>query len=247
MDSDKEAFKRAIFKAKNGDYPEYWLQQYIKENYKQLGFDSIEGPFDTGYDFKGVYQGREVVIEAERALKSFIQHKHDHNEVDILITMNADYKGTVRGKKPTEWKKLLPKKIIVVDPEVFIKKTHEMRKTYAIKKEKQTEMQLFMLPFYSVSRSLRSLYGIITEQEFYEGTPEDEMLNEAVFNTAVAYFQFHKLDLEFLSKSSIFTKIDILANDLIKSRRTYEQFTEEEKKHIEYWLEFLDLEFKLFI
>jgi hypothetical protein len=37
----------------------------LKTIIRRLGFDSLEGPFETGYDFKGVYKGKRVIIEAE--------------------------------------------------------------------------------------------------------------------------------------------------------------------------------------
>lgn len=64
---------------------EYWIQVYVKNRYRDLGFSSLHGPFDTGYDFKGVYQGREVVVEVETSWENFVKHGHDPNEVDVLM------------------------------------------------------------------------------------------------------------------------------------------------------------------
>ena len=126
MNTNGSNRRQGIARAQKGEFREYWLQLYIKNNYERLGFDSLEGPFETGPDFKGVYKGKKVVIEAETQSRNFIYHRHNPNEVDILIVLNDDNAGEVLGMKPVEWRKRLPKKIILVDPEDFLRSTHEM-------------------------------------------------------------------------------------------------------------------------
>lgn len=112
MNNRNPNLEEVIQRAERGEFREYWLQLYIKDNYQKLGFDSIEGPFQTGPDFNGVYKGRRVVVEAETTPKNFVYHKHNPKGVDILIVLNEDYTNVVLGMDPTEWRKLLPKEII---------------------------------------------------------------------------------------------------------------------------------------
>ncbi len=94
---------------KHGNIREYWLQQYFKEQYKEYGFTNIEGPFDYGPDFKGIYKGKEVWIEVERYCKSYLKHKHHldkrFNKVEILVVLQNEYLSS-------DIKELLPKIII---------------------------------------------------------------------------------------------------------------------------------------
>jgi hypothetical protein len=64
---------------------EYWLQKYIKEYYRQIGFTELHGPYNIGPDFKGVYHGRPVKIEAEWDYSDYISHRHPPDFADILI------------------------------------------------------------------------------------------------------------------------------------------------------------------
>jgi len=116
MGNENSKLKEVMKRAKRGEFGEYWLQQYVKENYKKLGFESINGPFEKGYDFEGIYDKKKVVVEVEKRVEDFIRHKHNPKEVDILIVFNDD----ILEEKP-ELRKLLPEKIIKVDPEDFVK------------------------------------------------------------------------------------------------------------------------------
>lgn len=222
-----------IARAESGDFAEYWLQQYIKENYNKLGFTSIEGPFDTGPDFKGVYQGRKVVIEAERAPKHFIYHRHDPKEVDILIVLNEEYFGVVLGMKPDEWRKLLPKHVIKVEAEDFVKATHAMRKAYALKKDEERERFDRILPYLRIKHAFAGLYNLFVEDFPHEGTPEHEDLDQALFYATQQYIQRNAIDVDALRNNRVFTDVEILYNDLIKSRREATHITERERALLE--------------
>lgn len=241
MNNKDTILKKAIKRAEMGGFREYWLQLYIKNNYKRLGFDNLKGPFESGYDFEGVYKGKKVVIEAETQSRNFIYHRHDSNEVDILIVLNDDTTDEVLGMPPTEWRKCLPKKIIVVDPEDFVKSTHEIRKNYAVKKQKENKLFLEILPFISIKGAFATLWNLLVEETPYEdkGTPETDAFDEALYLTAIEYIKFYNLDLEKLRKGSVFTRIEVLANDLIKSKRGFNDLTSEEKNFLEDWLEVL--------
>lgn len=129
MDTKNSNLEKTIERAEKGEFKEYWLQWYIKDNYKKLGFNSFEGPFEIGYDFRGVYKGDKAVVEAETQSRNFIYHRHDPNEVNILIVLNNDITDEVLGMKPTEWRKSLPKKIYLkfynINLKEFISKEKE--------------------------------------------------------------------------------------------------------------------------
>jgi hypothetical protein len=74
---------------------EYWLQKYIKEYYRQIGFTELHGPYNVGPDFKGVYHGRLVKIEAEWDYSDYINHQHPPDFAEILIV--ATLKPVPRG------------------------------------------------------------------------------------------------------------------------------------------------------
>lgn len=243
MNTNGSNRRQGIARAQKGEFREYWLQLYIKNNYERLGFDSLEGPFETGPDFKGVYKGKKVVIEAETQSRNFIYHRHNPNEVDILIVLNDDNAGEVLGMKPVEWRKRLPKKIILVDPEDFLRSTHEMRKDYAIAKSREREAILKLLPFFRIKHAFAILWSLLIEETPYEGTPEADVFEQAIDSAAIQYIKVYDLDLEKLREGLVFTRIEILANDLIKSRRDFDALTSEEKDFLEDWLGILRVEY----
>lgn len=242
MNNKGTNLKKVVKRAEMGEFREYWLQLYIKNNYKRMGFDNLKGPFEIGYDFKGVYKGKKVVIEAETQSRNFIYHRHDPNEVDILIVLDDDTTDEVLGMKPTEWRKRLPRKIIMVDPEHFVKSTHEMRKNYAIKKQKESKLFLEILPFIGIEEAFANLWNLLGEEIPYEGTPEADAFEEVLYLTAIEYIKVYNLDLEKLRKGSVFTRIEVLTNDLIKSRRGFNDLSSEEKDFLKDWLEVLRTE-----
>jgi len=86
-------------RANKSDIREYWIQLYVKENYKKLGFSKLEGPFNSGPDFKGIYVGNdldisreEIDIEVERDFENYIKHGHHENDrfknCKLLIILN---------------------------------------------------------------------------------------------------------------------------------------------------------------
>lgn len=261
----------AIKRAEKGEFPEHWLQLYIRDNYKKLGFNSIEGPFVTGYDFKGVYKGKNVIVEAERRPGEFVKHGHNPKEVDILIILsNGDDGHRIRGMTREEWEKYLPKKIIKVDQEDFVKSTYEIRKGYAIEKQKERDefmkslsegekedvksfdshlsikkqkeilLNLELLPFHKIKKAFGTLWGLLIEELPNKGTLEAEAFDEALDFTAFEYIKIEKL-----RKKSWLTRIEFLAlaNDLAKSRKEFNDLTSEEKEFLEDWLEVLRTEY----
>ena len=121
---DKNAYERA----KSSDIREYWVQKYVEENYIKLGFSKIEGPFEAGPDFKGIYKGKKVIVEVERDCRSYISHRHYEDKrfkkVDILIVLNP-------SESPEEIKNKLPKTIIHIDVDDFVEWWRPKAKAYA--------------------------------------------------------------------------------------------------------------------
>jgi hypothetical protein len=124
----KNAYKRA----ESSDIREYWIQEYVKDNYAKLGISKIEGPFDVGPDFRGFYKGKKVKVEVERDYQSFIQHKHTEDEgfrdVSILIVLNP-------SKPPREIEDELPKTIIYIDINDFVDWWRPKARSYAKNKK----------------------------------------------------------------------------------------------------------------
>jgi len=245
VEKDNGYLQEVIRRAEEGNFPEHWLQLYIKDNFNKLGFDSLEGPFDRGYDFRGVYQGKTVVVEAETQSKNFLYHKHDPDEVDILIVLKDNITDEVYGMSPPEWRERLPKKTITIDPEDFVKSTHEMRKAYAIKKQREREALVTLFPFVRIKGALATLWGVLAGEVPYEGTPEAEAFDEALSLTAMEYLNTYDLNLEELKGKLIFTEIEVLADDLIGSRRGIDDLTGEEKGFLAHWLGVLRTEYGL--
>jgi len=183
----RERLEAKIEQVRKGGMKEYWLCIYIKNNYRKLGFSEMSGPYDRGYDFTGVRNGKRVVIEAERAPANFLSHGHNKDEVDALIVMTMD-------ETP---KKQLPKTIVMVDPEDLAKKTHEARKAYAIKAQAEREAKekyyqdAFMME--QLAGALRSLYCLSFEEEIYEDTLEDDSMREAASTVALRYIWLYDL------------------------------------------------------
>lgn len=233
-------FEEAVQRACRGEFREYWLQLYISDNYRKLGLDALQGPFETGYDFRGLYQGEKVVIEAERVPVNFVKHGHDPRKADILIVLGED--DTDRS--------LLPKTIIKVDPRDFVDSTHEMRKEYAIKREAEQKEFVKSLPYRMAITGIKSafstLYGRLVDETPLKGTPEAEAFEEAASLVTSKYLSLYSLSLEELvSNEQVFTKIEVLANELGKSRRDFEDMSDEERQFLKDWLEIFHHEYAL--
>lgn len=237
-DTDQE-FQKTVKRAASGQFREFWLQQYIKDNYKKLGIESLEGPFEVGYDFKGTYQGQEVIVEAERRSRDFLFHKHKAYEVDILIVLNDNSVGDVLGMKPDEWRKRLPQRIIVVDTEDFVSYTYPMRKAYA---QGKAASELFSI--FKIKHALAILWSELEE----DIAIEDDLYETALNLTAIEYIRAYDIDLaKFEHEPGWLTRIEALANDLIKSRRDFVSLSVDERAHIEYWLGVLRTEYILLL
>jgi hypothetical protein len=136
--------KDAAQRAKSSDIREYWIQMYVKENHKKLGFSHLEGPFESGPDFRGVYRNRNAVIEVERDCQSFIQHGHHldaaFSKVNVLVVLTP-------SNPPSEMKKKLPKNIVYIDIPDFVEWFRPKAKRYADTKRIQRIIDLIASEF----------------------------------------------------------------------------------------------------
>jgi len=258
MDKSKWDFEDVVNRAEQGDFKEYWLQRYIAESYEKFGFDSIEGPFEYGIDFIGVYKGNKVLIEAERFPINFVQHGHP-TDVDFLIVFKEEYVGSVKGMQPEEWKKLLPKKIIVIDPKDFIVSTHEMRKEYAIMKEKEKQEQKIKMQqdekereallksgrivrIYNIPKALTFIWSYLEGEVPEDGIPEFKSFSKALASTAAIYVRTYDIKNDENGKSPKI-RIENIAYELSFERKINEKLTQDDLEFIDMWIEILQEEY----
>ncbi len=135
----------ATQRAESSDIREYWIQMYFKENHKKLGFSHIEGPFDSGPDFTGLYRGWKAVIEVEREYVNYIQHRHHENpafsKVNVLVVLTP-------SEPPAEMKDKLPKNLVYVDVMDFVEWFRPEAKKYADAKRIQRIIDLIAGEFH---------------------------------------------------------------------------------------------------
>jgi hypothetical protein len=129
---------------------EYWLQRYLKEHYRNIGFAELHGPYSMGADFKGVYAGNRVKVEAEWAYSDYITHKHSVQFADILVVATLEL-------APESLKLRLPLKIINLDPE----KVAAWAKPRSIEK---SEVDYFAYPWRKLSMNLLYLFAYYRRQ-----------------------------------------------------------------------------------
>jgi len=116
---------------------EYWLQKYIKEHREELGFSDLEGPFETGPDFRGVYKGQKVSVEAEMEYKGYLQHRPGFADVLIVGTLDPT---------PPQCKDRLPPTIITVDRQKVLEWSAPLRQVYRQKAEEGRQKVIDQLP-----------------------------------------------------------------------------------------------------
>jgi len=204
----KPSFEELVNLIKKGHIREYWLLNYVKDNYNKLGFDQLSNILTTGYGFRGVYKGKNVVVEVERAPKYFVQHRHNPKEVDILIVMTDD--ETDRNK--------LPKTIIVVDTEDFAKYILNSDKHYVLKvKEEKEKLKQDLRK--RITRTLAYFINLLEEQGIISSFDIVDALGISTEDIAVIYPQ-RKLDYEkIVSSLTVFGKVFIY--DLSRQRANY--------------------------
>lgn len=113
---------------------EKWVQRYISQHPDQLGLSNLQGPFQTGPDFRGTYQDRNIWIEAEVWSKNYVRHGHHEdsrwNKVELLIVLESEDPGeTIR--------QYLPREILHIDKAHFTPWYQEAIREHALRKAPQ--------------------------------------------------------------------------------------------------------------
>ncbi len=129
---------------------ERWFQQYIIAHSRDLGFSQLKGPFSQGVDFKGIYKGKRVKVEAEWQYANYYFHQHPKSWADILIVATLE-------PAPDTYRDLLPPTIINVD----IKEVIEWAQPRAGEKERENYK---LYPWRRLSRNLLDLYVYYLKQ-----------------------------------------------------------------------------------
>ncbi len=129
---------------------EIWLQKYIKEHYRQIGFTQLHGPYSHGADFKGVYAEKPVKIEAEWEYSDYIGHEHSLKFADILVVATLE-------PAPEHLKLKIPSIIINLNRDQVV----EWAEPRIIKKE---EEDYYSYPWRRLSRNLLCLYAYYQKQ-----------------------------------------------------------------------------------
>lgn len=130
---------------------EYWLLKYISAHRRKLGLTALEGPFETGPDFRAVYKGQSVLIEAEIAYKNYLSHKHHKDWADMLIVATTD-------PMPEKYKDKLPPIIKNVDLQEVLKWSEPLRTKYRKKMDEERRKV--------IAESPSELQGIMSSFEF---------------------------------------------------------------------------------
>ncbi len=84
---------------------EVWVQRYIKEHFRRMGFDDLKGPHGRGPDFELLFNGRWVIAEAEVYCRNYVKHKHHEDprwaSCEVLIVLESKEPASdIRPKLP---------------------------------------------------------------------------------------------------------------------------------------------------
>jgi hypothetical protein len=130
---------------------EEWLQKYIKDHYRQIGFSALHGPYKVGADFKGIYAGQAVKIEAEWDYADYISHEHSLEFADVLVVAS-------REPAPARLIDKLPSIIIHLD-------RYEVSNWAQPRLLKKNKEDYFAYPWRRLSKSLLDLYIYYQKQK----------------------------------------------------------------------------------
>jgi hypothetical protein len=96
---------------------ERWAQGYLKDEFIQLGFTKIDGPFNKGPDFRVLHKARWVWAEVETRWRNYLRHEHHTNpafdSVKFLILLSSE-------APPPDALQYLPPQIIYIDQQRFL-------------------------------------------------------------------------------------------------------------------------------
>jgi hypothetical protein len=96
---------------------ERWVQKYVEEEYRQLGFSKVDGPRRSGPDFRVSKKRRWGWAEVETCWQNYRKHSHhlnpEFNEVEYLILLSSE-------TPPADKLPGLPPQIIHIDRGHFL-------------------------------------------------------------------------------------------------------------------------------
>lgn len=96
---------------------ECWAQQYVREEFRRLGFSKIDGPFSRGPDFRVLYKRRWVWVEVETRWQNYLTHAHNSNpvftNVHFLILLSEE-------DPPVHALSTLPPEVIHINQKHFL-------------------------------------------------------------------------------------------------------------------------------
>ena len=140
---------------------EHWYQQYVLKHHQEFGFSSLEGPFKTGPDFKGVLKGSCVTVEVEREYVAYRQH--GHKGIDVLIV------GVIDPPHPAMIE-FLPPFIMNLDPQVVMDWSKPFRDAY--KSEMERRRALLPQQLERIHGSLDHIKAFRIKKETVESVPK---------------------------------------------------------------------------
>jgi len=126
---------------------EYWLQQYVRERFRTLGFAAVEGPFDTGPDFRVRIGKKWAWAEVETTWRHYLEHGHPKQprfrDVAFLITLDE----TISGSTPELAQ--LPKRHVRVKLSVFQRWYRPRGRVYRERKIRHAKLLILSREFHS--------------------------------------------------------------------------------------------------
>ena len=75
---------------------ELWYQQYVKTHPGEFGLTDLEGPFESGPDFRGTLNQKPVTIDIEKDYLSYVQHGHPIFDVLIVAVLDKPHPDIVK-------------------------------------------------------------------------------------------------------------------------------------------------------
>lgn len=95
---------------------ERWTQDYVKSEFKHLGFTKIEGPFPRGPDFRVMQKNRWAWAEVETRWQRYFEHGHDGSPAFVNVKYLIILSDAI---PPEEKRKMLPPNIIYINHDRF--------------------------------------------------------------------------------------------------------------------------------
>jgi len=184
---------------------EIWLQKYIRANFRQIGFSQLHGPFTSGADFRGVYAGKRVRVEAEWDYADYINHQHPLNFAEILVVATQEpVPEHLRAKLPSIIINLNRDRVIEWAQPRLVQKNNDDYYAYAWRRLSRNLLYLYayyrkkerrsldfvgshlVYTMYKAQKPAGFQFGENGKEESFEGAPEDKEAWDYWLNAAHA-------------------------------------------------------------